>query len=779
MDTDFKQQLSSMPKFEENILKAFENRKLVFFIGAGVSRIMGVPGWDAFSARLIKKAFPSYKEHNTILKEIPNSKERITIAYNKFHSDGKLKEFYSCFGENMQPDPQTFASKENIYEILNSFDATFLTTNADNLFEEVIGSALCHENCDVAILNNELSKYQNRLFYLHGHYTDDIDINDKNLVFTAPQYVRRYNEPGFAEFLRTIFHKDNVIVFIGYGLNEFELIDYMMTKSGYTKESDRKVYLLYGFCDNEEILYKAKSAYFEELNIGLIGYNISNNGYDSLIDVLKMLLAQYRENTIVPVAEKITYCTSNYSEENYAEIVRLLKNEHLAHTNEPQITHDLQEQKNHIWTKRLYEDGLFSSSRLSEKIEYRAWPLLELFAEWVETGERDAQSAALSFLKSINAEQTKKLSEGHSHINSSIVRIILALSNSHITSAHIAMLENIGKGNNLFYYELPRISNYSRVAIWPKSILNKFLNVIFEKVNLNEFQDNMSYSIKHFFKHLNKYVGKNSFSKNLFEYLVNLVVEASKPDSYCLFLRLYDLDHIKKNHQEHWTAIFDEINLIFSKLDKKIQKKKITDLISSDNNARIKLGLYLARKTDLNVSSSILDAKFFSSYDYYHECYLLLKHLTLNGYLCDEQSNRLEELISTANFGIDNYTNFNRDEYFTQLITSKRLLLLQLLPGDKCKKSAQELEKSGVKPYPSEETARECDYVHSVEWHNETFISAEMFHNIPFEDWCLHFEELCANHTDDYSLSSCCRQFARILIEKSKDDTRKLLQQIN
>ena len=93
MDTDFKQQLSSMPKFEENILKAFENRKLVFFIGAGVSRIMGVPGWDAFSARLIKKAFPSYKEHSTILKEIPNSKERITIAYNKFHSDGKLKEF--------------------------------------------------------------------------------------------------------------------------------------------------------------------------------------------------------------------------------------------------------------------------------------------------------------------------------------------------------------------------------------------------------------------------------------------------------------------------------------------------------------------------------------------------------------------------------------------------------------------------------------------------------------------------------------------------------------
>ena len=51
--------------------------------------------------------------------------------------------------------------------------------------------------------------------------------------------------------------------------------------------------------------------------------------------------------------------------------------------------------------KRFYEDGLFSANRLSEKIKYRAWPMLELFVEWVEAGEQDAQISALSFLKSI------------------------------------------------------------------------------------------------------------------------------------------------------------------------------------------------------------------------------------------------------------------------------------------------------------------------------------------------------------------------------------------
>ena len=57
MEGTLKEILAQGPKFEENILKAFERRKLVFFIGAGVSRIMGIMGWDEFSAFLVKKHF--------------------------------------------------------------------------------------------------------------------------------------------------------------------------------------------------------------------------------------------------------------------------------------------------------------------------------------------------------------------------------------------------------------------------------------------------------------------------------------------------------------------------------------------------------------------------------------------------------------------------------------------------------------------------------------------------------------------------------------------------
>ena len=72
--------MSKGPKFEENILKAFENRKLVFFIGAGVSRIMGIMGWDDFSAFLVRKAFPDFKDSSM------NISGSICVLVGAFHT---------------------------------------------------------------------------------------------------------------------------------------------------------------------------------------------------------------------------------------------------------------------------------------------------------------------------------------------------------------------------------------------------------------------------------------------------------------------------------------------------------------------------------------------------------------------------------------------------------------------------------------------------------------------------------------------------------------------
>ena len=70
MDKTLKEIFSRGFRFEDNILRAFEARKLVFFIGAGVSRIMGVKGWGDFSAELIRKAYPNYQDYSVLLRDI-------------------------------------------------------------------------------------------------------------------------------------------------------------------------------------------------------------------------------------------------------------------------------------------------------------------------------------------------------------------------------------------------------------------------------------------------------------------------------------------------------------------------------------------------------------------------------------------------------------------------------------------------------------------------------------------------------------------------------------
>ena len=101
MQESLKEIFAKKQEFPEDILKAFESRQLVFFIGAGVSRIMGIPGWDDLSRNLIKRAFPTYNEQTAIIRDVADNKERITIAYKKFENDNNLEEFYKIFGEAM------------------------------------------------------------------------------------------------------------------------------------------------------------------------------------------------------------------------------------------------------------------------------------------------------------------------------------------------------------------------------------------------------------------------------------------------------------------------------------------------------------------------------------------------------------------------------------------------------------------------------------------------------------------------------------------------------
>ena len=755
-------------EFEENILKAFENRKMIFFIGAGVSRIMGIPGWDDLSSKLIKEAFPSYQEQNIILRDIPNSKERITIAYKEFEKNGKLQEFYKIFGEGMSPKKEIFDNTENIYEILNRFDAFFLTTNADNLFEDVLGHAVCHENYDINIIKSQHHRRQNHLFYLHGHYTSDIDPLENNLVFTATQYVNRYNDQEFVRFLTTIFLEDNVIFFIGYGLNEFELIDYVVTKTGYNENSPKKVYVLYGFCENDDVLYEAKKSYFNALNIEIIPYNITQKGYIALIDVLKTLYEDYKNKAIIPVSETISENIKNYNKGNYATILRYLRDPELAHINETQIVREIKQLGTHEWIKKFYADELFSSSRMDEKISYRAWPLLELFVDWVESDEASAQEAATDFLKRISKNQLDDMVKKPSYINNYIMQIIFALDRNNIASHYLDILRVIARNDNLYYHELGQIKRMDRIINWKKVHRNKLFKTFFEGVNLNAFNDMRFYYIEKFFKQINPLLVNSERLEFIFNFFVELLKKETQK-GYDMFIHIHSLENIYKNHEEYWKLIFTELKYTFSKLNKKKQRSLISSLLKDSNLKSYKLGLYLSRVFDHNISDLIISNRILEDHSYFHEVYLLLKHHIDKGYLLEHDIDELYTLICNAKFGIDEYPNYGKDKYYDNLILSKRLLLLKLFSNDKCTEKATELIREGIKPYDTVEIAEACDYVRSGHWENDIQLTSDMFQEIALDQWYVEFEKKCNEAEDEFSLSDCGRQFARIILDLPKE----------
>ena len=64
----------------QQIIDAYNNKNLVIFIGAGISRLMGCKGWDKLSNDLIEKIY-NFADASQILASDLSPKEKITIAF--------------------------------------------------------------------------------------------------------------------------------------------------------------------------------------------------------------------------------------------------------------------------------------------------------------------------------------------------------------------------------------------------------------------------------------------------------------------------------------------------------------------------------------------------------------------------------------------------------------------------------------------------------------------------------------------------------------------------
>ncbi len=79
--------------------------------------------------------------------------------------------------------------------------------------------------------------------------------------------------------------KTYTVLFIGYGLSEFELLEFIIPKSDNT--NSKKKYILEGYFTGEENIVNYETKYYEALGIELIPYSKDDKGYDQLFEIIQ------------------------------------------------------------------------------------------------------------------------------------------------------------------------------------------------------------------------------------------------------------------------------------------------------------------------------------------------------------------------------------------------------------------------------------------------------------------------------------------------------------
>jgi len=275
------------PDVPPQLIEKINDEKLCFFLGAGVSKLIGCRGWKETASKLVERCYQlgcinTFKKKDSILR-IDNPKKVITICYNLLCKSNLEKEFFAEIEKSLIADPE-LVRKYNIYDELKGISAVYITTNIDNHFDKSFANRIIYDEKDFLATNI----FPDKLYKIHGTIE-----KTNSVVFTVPTYFTRYRNPKFKAFLKQIFAIYS-IVFLGYGLEEFEILDFLMETFS-EEHSQGNHWILLPYYESEGYLKDYDEEYFSSLGINVIGYKKDQEGYRQLYKVIKKWNSEIKE----------------------------------------------------------------------------------------------------------------------------------------------------------------------------------------------------------------------------------------------------------------------------------------------------------------------------------------------------------------------------------------------------------------------------------------------------------------------------------------------------
>jgi hypothetical protein len=282
-------ELREIPNLPEEIINAGLDGELVLFVGAGVSRMLGLPSWAGLAELAMKDLVASGILNYSELEQLKDldAKKLLSIA------DLLAKE--NDFDLNL---PKYLIGKSEdgtIYEYLNKIGSSCVTTNYDELLaprylEVKDGSETAADTIRVSDANEFFANLLNEpgtVVHLHGAIG-----NPKSMVVTTKEYLEHYDHDNVKAFLEELFEK-KTILFLGYGLEEAEIIEHILRRGDVSPTGDRRRFALQGYFLSQKPLYENLYTYYEKsFGVHLLGFVRDHEDYSQLDQIVKSWVGQ-------------------------------------------------------------------------------------------------------------------------------------------------------------------------------------------------------------------------------------------------------------------------------------------------------------------------------------------------------------------------------------------------------------------------------------------------------------------------------------------------------
>ena len=298
--------LTDRPKLPEEIRQAALNGELVLFIGAGVSMLLDLPSWselaDKVLGELCDNGFSDYWE--VLQLKTLDPRKQLSIA----DTIARENEYSIKYEDHLKPD---LGVGEGIYKALNDIGCPCVTTNYDELLSPRYKGAKAEDgSITPAPVNRILERERffahlldepGTVVHLHGCFSEP-----ETMIVTTKDYLEHYDHPNVQKFLDRLFRK-KVVLFLGYGLEEAEILEHVLRRGQVLGKDDRRRFSLEGFFQSQELLYKRLYKYYEiSFGVHLIGFERDKKDYRALELIIESWADQL-EIRKPPLAEDVDF----------------------------------------------------------------------------------------------------------------------------------------------------------------------------------------------------------------------------------------------------------------------------------------------------------------------------------------------------------------------------------------------------------------------------------------------------------------------------------------